>query len=173
MIRKTVLILVIIAAAGCLWMFQRKQAEHHLTLRAYYPRVQHVEVGMPVCVDGVEVGTVASVTVRPELGDHPLELVLKLCTAYQLNLPSDSIAQIAEPGILRPNVVDIDTRTAHGAPVVNNGSLVGRESMDDQAAHALGVVVKAAIEQTKQDEDQKSSRPSNSGKPIPSGQRNK
>jgi len=109
---------------------------------------------MPVCVDGVQVGSVASVMVKPELGDRPVEVVLLLQTRYDLRIPVDSVAQVAEPGILRPTVVDIDTRAAHGPPVASGGTLEGADSKDDEAAHALGVVVKALVDQAKAAQDQ-------------------
>jgi ABC-type transporter Mla subunit MlaD len=96
----------------------------------------------------VELGSVASVTVRPELGDRPVEVVLNLHSTYKLEIPAGSTAQVAEQGVLSPTVVDIDTRPAHGPSVVDGGIIEGRESTDDQAAHALGVVVKAIVDQS-------------------------
>lgn len=114
---------------------------------------QNVKRGMPVCVDGVNVGSVTSITVRPELGDRPVEVVLSLRTPYELRIPEGSTAQLAEPGILRPTIVDIDTRSANGQPIANGGAIEGRESADDQAAHALGVAVKALVDQSKESQD--------------------
>ncbi len=98
----------------------------------------------------VEVGSVASVTVRPELGERPVEIVLKLNTPYDLKIPGGPIAQISEPGILRPTIVDIDTRAAVGSPISEGGTIEGRESLDDQTAHALGVIVKAVVDQSQE-----------------------
>jgi ABC-type transporter Mla subunit MlaD len=126
------------------------ESVHRLTLRAYFRYVQNVQKGMPVCVDGVQLGFVDAVTVRPELGEKPVEVVLKLRTPYELHIPSKSIAQVAEPGILRPTVVDINTREAQGPPIANGGAIDGLESRDDQTAHALGIVVKALADQAKE-----------------------
>jgi ABC-type transporter Mla subunit MlaD len=139
-----------------LWFAARERSTYHLTLHAYYRHAEDVKRGMPVCVDGVALGSVASVTVRPELGDRPVDVVLKLRTPYELRIPEGSAAQVTEPGILRPAVVDIDTHTAHGPPVANGGTIEGRESTDDQAAHALGVVVKALVDQSKAQTGQQS-----------------
>ena len=135
--------------AIALWFVVREKSTHHLTLHAYYGHVQNVKQGMLVCVDGVNVGSVRSVTVRPQLGDRPVEVILDLRTPYELRIPQGSTAQVAEPGILRPTVVDIDTRAAGGPPIANGGTIEGRESTDDQAAHELGVVVKALVDQSK------------------------
>ena len=120
-----------VLALAFLWTGLREQSVHRRTLYAYYRHVQHVQKGMPVCVDGVEVGSVASVTVRPELGERPVEIVLKLSTPYDLKIPGGSIAQISEPGILRPTIVAIDTRAAVGSPISEGGTIEGRESLDD------------------------------------------
>lgn len=137
------------------WFAVRERSTHRLTLHAYYRHVEEVKRGMPVCVDGVAVGFVASVTVRPELGDRPVEVVLNLRTPYELAIPGGSTAQIAQPGILGSTVVDIDTRSASGPPIANGGMIEGRESTDDQAAHALGVVVKALVDQSKESQDER------------------
>lgn len=149
--RKAILVsTAVVVAASCAWIFWPKLSAHRLNLRAYYQHVQNVRKGMPVCVDGVQLGSVASVTVRPELGDRPVEVVLNLQSPYKLEIPVGSTAQVAEAGILRPTVVDIDTRAAHGPPIGEGGIIEGRESTDDQAAHALGVVVKAIVDQSKE-----------------------
>jgi ABC-type transporter Mla subunit MlaD len=126
-------------------------------LHAYFRHVQNVQKGMPVCVDGVQIGSVDSVTVRPELGDRPVEVTLSLRTPYELHIPSGSIAQVAEPGIMRPTVIDIDTREAQGPPIANGGTIEGGDSRDDQTAHALGVVVKALADQAKEERKQEKS----------------
>lgn len=151
--RRLFLTSAVIIAAVCLWLALRNPIVHRLTLRAYYQHAQNVKKGMPVCIDGVELGSVVSVTVRPELGDRPVEVVFQLRTPYELGIPSGSTAQIAEPGVLRPTVVDIDTRSANGPPIGDSGTIMGLESTDDHAAHALGVVVKALVEQSKDRQD--------------------
>jgi ABC-type transporter Mla subunit MlaD len=148
--RRTFWVIGTFLLATGLWFAVRERSTHHLTLHAYYRHAEDVKRGMPVCVDGVALGSVASVTVRPELGDRPVEIVLDLRTPYELRIPGGSTAQIAQQGILRPTVVDIDTRAANGPPVANGGTIEGRESTDDQAAHALGVVVKELADQSKE-----------------------
>jgi ABC-type transporter Mla subunit MlaD len=151
--RAAVVASIFVAAAG-LWFFFQRHSVHRQTLHAYFRHVQNVKKGMPVCVDGVQVGTVVDVVVRPELGDRPVEVSLALGTPYELRIPGDSTAQVVEPGILRQTVVDVDTRGAHGLAVRDGGSIQGRESTDDQAAHALGVVVKALADQSQESQAQ-------------------
>jgi ABC-type transporter Mla subunit MlaD len=155
-VRRTLWIIGAFLLAASLWFVVRETSAHRLTLHACYRRAENVKQGAPVWVDGVDVGSVASVTVRPELGDRPVDVVLKLRTPYELRIPEGSAAQVTEPGIFRPTVVDIDTHTAHGPPIANGGTIEGRESTDDQAAHALGVVVKALADQSKAQPGQQS-----------------
>jgi ABC-type transporter Mla subunit MlaD len=149
-VRRTLWIIGAFLLAAGLWFVVRETSTYRLTLHAYYRQAEDVKPGMPVCVDGVALGSVASVTVRPERGDRPVEIVLDLRTPYELRIPGGSTAQIAHQGILRPTVVDIDTRTAGGPPIASGGTIEGRESTDDQAAHALGVVVKALADQSRE-----------------------
>src|SRR5208283_870907 len=107
--RRAIVITIVLVVLGVVWLAVRHEPVHRLTLRAYFRHVQNVQKGMAVCVDGVQVGSVDAVTVRPERGDRPVEVVLKLRTPYALQVPSGSTAQVAEPGIMRPAVVDIDT----------------------------------------------------------------
>jgi ABC-type transporter Mla subunit MlaD len=150
-VRKTIFAVIVIAVAACLCFFSVSRANktHRLMLRAYYRHAENVKRGMPVCVDGVQLGEVSSVTVRPELGDRPVEVVVALNPPYDLKIPAGSTAQIAEQGVLGPTIIDIDTHGANGAPLANRSTIEGCESTDDQAAHALGVVVKALVDQSK------------------------
>ena len=148
--RKAILVLIVlVVATSSLWLFSRRSSVHRLILHAYYGHVQHVQKGMPVCVDGVQVGSVADVIVRPELGDRPVDVILNITTPYDLRIPSGSAAQVVEPGVFRPTVVDIDTRGTSGPPLADGSTIEGRESADDRAAHALGVVVKSLVDQSK------------------------
>lgn len=156
--RKVLLAAIMVGlSAFCGWFALRRVSTHNLTLHAYFRHVQNVKKGMQVCVDGVQVGSVDSVTVRPELGDRPVEVVLSLSTPYELHIPKGSTAQVAEPGIMRPTIVDIDTREAQGPAITNGGAIEGLESKDDQTAHALGIVVKALADQPKSESTQEKS----------------
>ena len=48
----------------------------------------------------VEVRRVAEVSVRPELKEHPAEVVLQFQTPYKLEIPADSVVRLAREGIL-------------------------------------------------------------------------
>lgn len=153
--RKAILVLIILVGLACLWLPWRDKSSHRLTLRAYFSHAQNVRPGIPVCVDGVQLGSVEKVTVRPDLGDHPVEVVLRLGTPYELRIPSGSIAEVSQRVVLGPAIVDVDTRMGHGPPIADGGKIQGEESRDDQAA--LDVVLKELVEQLKElQQEQKS-----------------
>jgi ABC-type transporter Mla subunit MlaD len=158
-LRRAILIIGIVLALAAIWVAVKDWSTHRLTLRAYFQHVQDAKQGMSVCVDGVTVGSVKSVTVHPELGDRPVEVILKISTPYELRIPQGSTAQVTEAGILRPIIVDIDTHSATGPPIANGGTIEGRESTDDQAAHAIGVAVKAIIDESKESQQEKKNEP--------------
>jgi ABC-type transporter Mla subunit MlaD len=155
-LRKTIFLAIVTLVIAAFVVVVSHKSTYRLTLHAYFGHVQNVKKRMPVCVDGVQFGSVADVIVRPELGERPVDVVLSIYTSYPLRLPQDVTAQVVEPGVLRPTVIDIDTRGAGARSVEDGGSLLGRESGDDQAAHALGVVVKALADQSKANENSQS-----------------
>src|SRR5579872_7131107 len=51
---------------------------HRLTVKAYFSIVGGLHEGATVRLAGVDIGTVKSVHVRPELGQEPVEVVMML-----------------------------------------------------------------------------------------------
>jgi len=108
-------------AAGVFSLSSRK--EYGLEVRSYFADAKGLEAGAPVRLAGVNVGTVKSVRARPELKDHPAEVILSLRTEYLLSIPADSTVSLASAGLLGPAFVDIDVRNASGPPVGQQGIL--------------------------------------------------
>ena len=118
-------------------------------------------------VDGVRVGAVRSVDVRPELGDHPVEAVIAIGTPYKLVVPKDSVVWLAiEGGVLGQTVLEIDTRNAVAPPIENDGVLKSVEVKDNQAAHALEFIGNALIDESKniREKDKPPNQPSETGR---------
>jgi len=103
-------------------------------------------------VAGVEVGRVADVRVRPELKEHPAEIVLRFQTPYKLEIPSDSVVWLGRDGLLGELYVEADVRHA-GAPVGNQAVLKAREEIvppsgESQAGPATPAPAKDGSRQT-------------------------
>src|ERR1700692_1652877 len=97
--RKTLLVLVVVAGLTCVWLALRRNSIHQLTVRTYFRHAQSLQRGTAVWVDGVEVGSVSSISVRPELGERPVEVVIAIRTAYDLRIPNESIALLSVQGV--------------------------------------------------------------------------
>ncbi len=130
--RKVALVVVVAMAAVILWLPLRKPPTHRMSLTTYFRNGDGLQAKAPVRIDGVELGSVTSVRVRPELGERPVEVVMEIATPYDLAIPTDSVALLATGGILGPMLIDIDTRHAQGVRIGNNGVLAGSELTDDE-----------------------------------------
>ena len=109
-----------LVAAACS-LASRK--EYGLELRTYFADAQGLQAGARVRLAGVDVGSVKSVQAKPELKDHPAEVVLALRTPYVLSVPADSTVSLASDGILGPTFVNIDVQNASAAPISKEGIL--------------------------------------------------
>jgi ABC-type transporter Mla subunit MlaD len=113
--------------------------------KSILPECQRTECWAAVRVDGVNVGTVTSVYVRPERSERPIEVLMAIRTSYDLAIPNDSLVTLTTDGVLGPTVADIDTRHAHGGRVANNGVLTSTELTQEEAAQATKRIKDAII----------------------------
>jgi phospholipid/cholesterol/gamma-HCH transport system substrate-binding protein len=164
--RKALFILAIVALVTCLWLTLRENSIRRLSVRTYFRNARSLQRGTPVRVDGVEVGFVTSVSVRPELGERPVEVLMEIRMPYDLRIPSGSIASLSAQGVLGPTIVEIDTRSASGPPIGNGDVLRSLEVTDNQAAHAMDAIGNTMIEASKKlrEKDQSPSVPVNPAK---------
>ena len=100
--RKVALIFIVVIAAVILWLPLRKPPSHRLSLTTYFRNGDGPQAKAPVRIDGVELGSVTSVHVRPELGERPVEVMMEIAASYDVALPSDSLVRIGTGGILGP-----------------------------------------------------------------------
>ena len=145
--RQTALIAVVVVGLVILLLPLHRAAIHHASLTTCFRNGKGLRIGARVRVDGVEAGSVNSVTVRPALGDYPVEVKLTLDTSYDLPIPGDSAALLSTEGILGPTFVEIDTRDAQGSRIQNNGVLKSGELSDEEereAAKAMNHLMDAA-----------------------------
>jgi len=153
--RKVALVFIVAIAAVILWLPLRKPPTHRLILTTYFRSGDGLQPKASVRVDGVELGSVTTVRVRPELGERPVEVVMQIATPYDLAIPNDSVVLLATGGFLGPTLVDIDTRRAQGTRVGNNGVLTSSDLTDEakneanrQAAKAMNRVADALAQAT-------------------------
>lgn len=127
--RKILLVAIIVISVGALFLFGRARLSgHRIELKANFLDAQGLRAGASVRVAGVDVGSVTSVRVRPELRDNPAEIVMGLRTPYELKIPRDSIVSLATAGVLGPTFVEIDVTGASGEPATNGTVLKARET---------------------------------------------
>jgi len=105
-----------------------KPSGHELKLKCYFQDAQGLRSGARVRVAGVDVGSVTSVRVRPELRDHAAEVTMSLYTQYELKIPSDSTASLETTGVLGETFVQIHVQDASGPPLRDGGVLQSHAS---------------------------------------------
>jgi hypothetical protein len=137
---KASLVVIVAVALVIVWLPLRKHVTHRMSLTTYFRNGLGLQPGASVRVDGVDIGSVTSVRVRPELGERPVEVLMAIATSYDLAIPKDSIASLATAGVLGPTFVDIDTRHAQGVRAESNSVLKSSEITDEEANRALQVV---------------------------------
>jgi phospholipid/cholesterol/gamma-HCH transport system substrate-binding protein len=158
--RKFVSSLIIVVGVFCIWLVLRKPPTHVQTLKSYFQQASSLKAGAPVCVDGVKLGEVTSVRVRPELGERPVEVLMAISTPYELRIPNDSTVILSTEGVLGQTFADIDTRRAHGPAIGKDGVLKSSEITAEEGAQAVkrlgDALVQAATQATPKNEQQKS-----------------
>lgn len=103
-----------------------KPLAHRLEIKCYFKDAQGLRAGAKVRMAGVEVGSVASVRVRPELRDHPAEVVMLLQTPYELKIPNDSVVSLESAGVLGEIFAQIHIQDASGPPLKTGSVLETR-----------------------------------------------
>lgn len=103
-----------------------RSTSHRLIVKAYFTNAEGLRNGAPVRAAGVEIGTVKSVRVRPELRELPVEVVMVLSPPYEIKIPNDSVATLQTAGVLGGTYVEIDSAAASGPAIGNNAVLQSR-----------------------------------------------
>jgi ABC-type transporter Mla subunit MlaD len=148
--RKFITALVVLAAMISVFQVWRKHKDHRLRLVTYFRDATGLKPGAIVRVDGVDAGEVSNIAVRPELGDHPVQVHIALSTPYELVIPNDATVQLGSASVLGPALVDIDTRLSHGFPVKDHGTLISMDPDHDQENQAVRRVANVLVQALKQ-----------------------
>lgn len=109
-------------------LFARK-----LTLRSYFDNASGLKNGAPVTLEGVTIGNVIRIRVVPDRNPTPVEVTMRVGTAFVHDLHTDSTTSIAQAGVLGDSYVDIDSTRATGPPPADNAELraTGSPSIQD------------------------------------------
>ena len=99
-----------------------------LTLRSYFENSAGLKVGAPVNLEGVTIGNVKSIRIVPERKLTPVEVLMKVNGRYRDSLHTDSKSSLDTVGVLGDTVVDIDSKSATGPAIANNGELPTTET---------------------------------------------
>lgn len=92
-------------------------------LRAYFDNAAGLKDGAPVTLQGVTIGNVVHVRVVPDRNPTPVEVTMKVSTAFLQDIHTDSTAAITQAGVLGDSFLDIDSTHATGPPPANNAEL--------------------------------------------------
>jgi len=76
---------------------------------------------------GIDIGSVTSVRVRPEMSATPGEVTMALRTPYALKIPKDASVSLQTEGVLGPTFAEVEIAGASGPPLENGGVLKSKE----------------------------------------------
>lgn len=96
---------------------------HQVTVKAYFGNVGGLRQGAKVRIAGVDIGSVDSVRVRPELGQEPVEVVMTSNPPYEIKIPRDSTVSLETAGVLGETYAEINTAYASAPPLGPNAVL--------------------------------------------------
>ncbi|HKQ81779.1 MAG TPA: MlaD family protein, partial [Steroidobacteraceae bacterium] len=122
-----VLVIVALAALTALIFLMSNNAggffAGHLTLRSYFENSAGLKVGAPVNLEGVTIGTVRSIRIDQSRRLTPVEVIMRVSKTRQSQIRTDSKSSLETVGVLGDTVVDIDSRSATGAPIQNDAEI--------------------------------------------------
>ena len=146
--RKLGVLLIIVVGLVLLGAFAfRRNHQQRFVAKTYFTNVAGLHVGAAVRVAGVDVGSVNQINIRPELHEHPAEIVM-MVTTPELRIPSDSVVLLSTEGVLGQTFVDIDIAHASGPPLSNEGVLASREN-DTETQEIIRKIGDALIQGSK------------------------
>jgi phospholipid/cholesterol/gamma-HCH transport system substrate-binding protein len=99
-----------------------------ITLRSYFENAAGIKEGAPVNLEGVTIGNVSKVRIVPDRKMTPVEVTMKIGAKYRDAVHTDSTSSLETIGVLGDTVVDINSKSATGPPIQNNGELKTNET---------------------------------------------
>ena len=99
-----------------------------IKLRSYFENAAGIKVGAPVNLEGYTIGNVTAINIVPARKLTPVEVTMKIGSKFREAVHTDSTSSLETIGVLGDTVVDINSKTATGPPVQNNGELKTNET---------------------------------------------
>ena len=97
-----------------------------LKLRAYFGNASGLKKGAPVTLEDVTIGNVTNIRLVPERSPNPVEVTMQISGKVDAALHTDSLASIAQAGVLGDSYVNISSAHATGPIPKNNSELPAR-----------------------------------------------
>lgn len=93
-------------------------------IQVFVPASSGLQIGAPVTLDGIPVGTVSGVDLaeKPEAPDRGVRVALKIQKRFQNIIRDDSTASVATQGLLGQPYVEIN-RGYFGSPITSGGEI--------------------------------------------------
>lgn len=94
-----------------------------LTVTSHFVNASGLEIGAPVNLQGVAIGSVKKMQIDPTHKETPVEVTMRISTRYSAALHKDSVVSLDTVGVLGDTVVDIDSTHAVGPPLETGDEL--------------------------------------------------
>jgi len=104
--------------------------ESQVTYRAYFENVEGLSEKSPVWLSGLEVGRVEAVTFPSVPGEKRLELRLRMSAEHAARVREDSVARLANRGVLGDKAVDISIGSLDQPQIPPGGRIPSIEGGD-------------------------------------------
>ena len=101
----------------------RHGSDESMHLKTFLRDGRGLENNADVRIAGIRVGHVASVRIKPELPQNPVEVEMIIEPGYRLMVPSDSKVRLGRAGMIGVTVLDIDIQFARGAAAHSGDTL--------------------------------------------------
>lgn len=136
-IASVVLAVLVFLMSGNTGMFTKK-----ITLTAYFDNAEGLRGGQPVDLEGVPVGNVVTVKVVPNRPAAPVQVVMKIKADWQPLIHKDSKATVKTAGVLGESFIDIDSKRAIKATVIDGDELQSENApgLDDVVRSSQGTL---------------------------------
>lgn len=138
-----VLAALIIVAVAIFYVTGQGILRPKYTLNTYLPEVENLQIGAPVDLDGIQVGTVQNYSLNPHPPDrtHNIELSMRVDKRFQDQIRTDSLVTLETQGLLGDRFVSI-SRGFTGSVIPHNGVVPGGEvpEIKDVVERSMDVV---------------------------------